>query len=279
MKGMYVKMCKYKMICLDIDGTLLNSHHKITRNTKKIIQRVTNSKQIILILVSARMPQAIYFLLKELDIVQQPIICYNGALIVDEKKNFLLQKYISISNVRQINSYAETIGLHISLYKDDEWYIDEMDEWVRQESEITNVDPIIRDYNDLFNIWEKENLGPNKILCMAQQQKIESLYTKIKESALINNLNIYPSKFTYLEIMPINASKNFAIDLLCKRFNVKKSEVIAIGDNFNDIDMIKYAGLGIAMGNAPEQVKHFADYVTLTNDEDGVAEAIKKFVL
>ncbi|MGF7399955.1 Cof-type HAD-IIB family hydrolase [Thermoanaerobacterium thermosaccharolyticum] len=276
---MYVKMCKYKMICLDIDGTLLNSHHKITRNTKKIIQKVTNSKQIILILVSARMPQGIYFLLKELDIVQQPIICYNGALIVDEKKNFLLQKYISISNVRQINSYAEAIGLHISLYKDDEWYIDEMDEWVRQESEITNVDPIIRDYNDLFNIWEKENLGPNKILCMAQQQKIESLYTKIKESALINNLSIYPSKSTYLEIMPINASKNFAIDLLCKRLNVKKSEVIAIGDNFNDIDMIKYAGLGIAMGNAPEQVKQFADYVTLTNDEDGVAEAIKKFVL
>ena len=107
---------------------------------------------------------------------------------------------------------------------------------------------------------------------------IKALDTKIK-SYNSNNLNIYPSKPTYLEIMPSNASKTSAIEVLCKKFNIQRSEIIAMGDNYNDIDMIEFAGLGIAMGNAPDEVKQYADDITLSNDEDGVAEAIKKYIL
>ena len=79
--------------------------------------------------------------------------------------------------------------------------------------------------------------------------------------------------------MPANASKTSAINVLQKKFNVKQSEIIAMGDNYNDIDMLEYAGLGIAMGNAPEEVKKHGNDVTLTNDEDGVAVALEKYVV
>lgn len=269
-------MNKYKMICLDIDGTLLNSSHEITENTKNVIQRVVNIKQIPVILVSARMPKGMLFLQKELNIVQ-PIICYSGALVWNNN-SILSNVTIPISDVKQVYNIVKNIGLHMSLYKDDEWYIEKMDEWAIQESEITNIIPNITDFIELFSTWSEESLGPNKILCMAKPNEIEMLNTKLKEY-YSNNLNIYLSKPTYLEIMPINATKTSAIEFLCRKFHIQKSEIIAIGDNFNDISMIEFVGLGIAMGNAPEQVKQYADDITLSNDEDGVVEAIKKYIL
>ncbi len=270
-------MNKIKMICLDIDGTLLNSEHKISRRTKEIIEIVANEKQIPVILVSARMPKGILFLQKELNI-NEPIICYSGALVMDEKANILSNCGISVLDVRQVYNFAHEIGVHMSLYKDDEWYIEEIDEWAKQESEITNIKPNIICFTDLFNLWDQEKLGPNKILCMAKPNKIKALDVLIK-GYNSNNLNIYPSKPTYLEIMPNNVSKTSAIEILMSKFNIQRSEIIAIGDNYNDIDMIQFAGIGIAMGNAPDGVKQYADNITFSNDEDGVAEAIKKYIL
>ena len=178
-------------------------------------------------------------------------------------------------NLEEIYKLVKDNNIHISIYKDDEWYIEEMEYWPKQESEITNIIPKITDFNELIELWKKEGTGPNKILCMSSPDKINFLKDNIKAS----DLNIYPSKPTYLEIMPTKASKTSAINCLQKKFNVDKSEIIAMGDNYNDIDMLEYAGLGIAMGNAPDDVKKYANDVTLTNDEDGVAIALKKYVI
>lgn len=270
-------MDKYKMICLDIDGTLLNSEHRISQSTKEVIQIVSKEMQIPVILVSARMPKGILFLLKELNI-SNPIICYSGALIMDDKTNILSNVTIPILELKQVFKLVREMGIHVSLYKDDEWYVEKIDEWAEQEGIITNMSPTIMSFADLFDLWDKENSGPNKILCMADQNELEALNVKIKDYKS-NNLNIYLSKPTYLEIMPNNASKTSAIEVLCKKYDIQRPEVIAIGDNYNDINMIEFAGLGIAMGNAPDEVKQYADYITLSNDENGVAEAIKKYIL
>lgn len=267
-------MNKFKMICLDIDGTLLNSQHKITAATKDVIKAAADDKKIPVILVSARMPKGILFLQNELEI-KEPIICYSGSLIMDKNKNIMLNKTIPMSSLREIYETAKSINIHVSLYKDDQWYVEEFEEWAKQESEITNIIPNVVEFTELFKLWEKGKTGPNKILCMADQQEIILLKSKIKD----DKVNVYPSKPTYLEIMPKDASKTSAIDFLRMKFNAQQCEIIAIGDNYNDIDMIEYAGLGIAMGNAPEEVKKAANEVTLTNDEDGVAEAIKKHIL
>jgi Cof subfamily protein (haloacid dehalogenase superfamily) len=266
----------FKMVCLDIDGTLLNSRHEITEHTKQVIRKVANEKQIPVILVSARMPRGMLFLQHELNI-EQPIICYSGALIWnhgDQRLNIT----IPVSKVKIVYTIVKRLGIHISLYKDDEWFIEELDEWVKQESEITKITPHIADFSNLFSIWEQDNTGANKILCMADFERIQKLEEKLKEY-LSSHLNIYPSKSTYLEIMPNHATKTSGIDFLCKEFGIQRSEIIAIGDNYNDINMIEFAGLGIAMGNAPIQVKEIADDITLSNDQDGVAEALKKYIL
>ncbi len=270
-------MSKFKMLCLDIDGTLINSKHKITENTKEAIRRAANEKQIKVILVSARMPKGILFLQKELE-VSQPIICYNGALIVDNNTDILWNITIPVSHVEEIYNLAKETGINVSLYKDDEWYVEEIDQWAEREGEITKTYPEIIKYNDLFSTWKQQKSEPNKILCMAEPDKIKLLESKLKDCNY-GNLNIALSKPTYLEIISQNASKTAAIEFLCKRFDIHKSEVIALGDNYNDINMIEFAGLGIAMGNAPEQVKKYADDITFSNDEDGVAEAVKKHIL
>lgn len=262
------------MVCLDIDGTLLNSEHRITEKTKEAIKNVTKERLIPVILVSARMPKGILFLQKELEITQ-PIICYSGALVKDRSGNTLLNKVISASGTKQIHEITKKSNLHISLYKDDEWYIEEPDQWSKQEGDITHITPKVTNFDILFETWEKEKTGPNKILIMAQPHEIVLMKETIKD----HSLNVYQSKRTYLEIMSKEASKTAAIDFLREKFDSQVCQIIAMGDNYNDIDMIKYAGLGIAMGNAPDEVKKYADEVTLTNDEDGVAEAIIKHIL
>lgn len=267
-------MSNFKMVCLDIDGTLLNSNHEITEKVKSTINIVANEKKIPVILVSARMPNGITFLQKELGI-EEPIICYSGALILDKDSNVLAKEFIDVPNLEEIYKLTSKNNIHMSLYKDNEWYIEELDYWAKQESEITNIIPNVTNFNGLIEQWKKEGSGPSKILCMSNPEEINFLKENIKGS----DLNIYPSKPTYLEIMPTTASKTSAINILQKKFNVDKSEIIAMGDNYNDIDMLEYAGLGIAMGNAPEEVKGHANDITLTNDEDGVAEALKKYII
>ncbi|EKQ55012.1 MULTISPECIES: Cof-type HAD-IIB family hydrolase [unclassified Clostridium] len=267
-------MNNFKMVCLDIDGTLLNSKHEITEKVKSTINIVANENKVPVILVSARMPKGIKFLQKELGI-EEPIICYSGALILGKDNTILAKEFIDISNLEDIYKLANKNNIHMSLYKDDEWYVEQLDYWAKQESEITNITPNITNFSELIEQWRIEGTGPNKILCMSAPEEINFL----KENIKVSDLNIYPSKPTYLEIMPIKASKTAAINCLQRKLNIDKSEIIAMGDNYNDIDMLEYAGLGIAMGNAPEEVKGHANDVALTNDEDGVAEALLKYVI
>ncbi|OPJ56649.1 Cof-type HAD-IIB family hydrolase [Clostridium chromiireducens] len=267
-------MKNLKMVCLDIDGTLLNSKHEITEKVKSTINVVANEKKIPVILVSARMPKGIKFLQKELGI-EEPIICYSGSLILDKDNDVLAKEFIDVSDLEEIYKLTSKNNIHMSLYKDDEWYIEELDYWARQESEITNIIPNIINFKELIEKWKKDRLGPNKILCMSKPEEINFLKENIKGI----NLNIYPSKPTYLEIMPTKASKTSAINCLQKKYNIVRSEIITMGDNYNDIDMLEYAGIGVAMGNAPEEVKIHADDITLTNDENGVAEALIKYII
>ncbi len=268
-------MNKYKMLCLDIDGTLLNSQHQITEQTKIAISKVTKEQNLPVILVSARMPQGIFFLAKQLEI-DTPIICYSGALIIDHHHNILLNNYIEVSYIKKLYSIVKKYKICISLYKDDEWYSEGQDKWIEQEEVITNLTASICDYQKLFVEWRDE--GCNKILCIGNEEEIVSL-----KNELINtfheDLNIYLSKPTYLEIMPKNSSKTLAIAVLLEKYNVDRTALMVIGDNYNDINMIEYAGLGIAMGNAPDAVKYYADTITTSNDEDGVAYAINTYLL
>ncbi|MNY40960.1 putative phosphatase [compost metagenome] len=110
---------------------------------------------------------------------------------------------------------------------------------------------------------------------MGSPQAIDSLETELKKHH--PEITIYKSKPTYLEIMAQKVQKSSAMMSLLESYHVTKQEIIAIGDNYNDIDMIHFAGLGAAMGNSPDEVKAAADIITISNDEDGVKDVIEKY--
>lgn len=264
-------MNKYKMICLDIDGTLLNSNHQISEETNRTIREVYEKYNIPVVLISARMPKGIVYLAEELGL-KSPVVAYSGGLITEEGK-ILLNHTFPVSYAEDVYNHASNMGIHVSVYINDEWYVEKFDKESELESRITGIIPKTENFK---NIFSDEKKAPNKILCISTPEKIKELTDKLNK-IYNGKINIYASKDTYLEIMPENITKVTAIDFLCKKYNITKEEVIAMGDNFNDTAMISYCGMGVAMGNAPEGVKEKADFVTLTNDEHGVAYAVKKF--
>lgn len=267
-----------KAIFSDIDGTLLNSRHEITPDTKNTILKLKN-KDIPFVLVSARMPSGILPFQKELEI-NTPVICYSGALVLDGSKGEGNREILhsielnknSAERIRRIVS-EDFPDISLSLYSYDRWIVnDHTDPWVLQEQEITKIEPHKQDLSSFV-----ENNHVHKILCMGNPQEVNRLAEALKRE--VTGVNMYKSKDTYLEIMDELVSKAYAIRELEEVFELTNQDLMAIGDNYNDLDMILYAGLGIAMGNAPEEVKRMADAVTFSNDEDGLKDSIERFVL
>jgi len=268
-------MAKYKIVFSDIDGTLLNSNHQITRGTLESVQKLQQNG-IPFVLVSARMPRGIVPLLEELKI-NAPIICFSGALVLgpvqkDGTREVLSNKSLNSKDVKEIYTLvAERFStISFSAYNEDNWLVTSQgDEWVIQERLITGTHP------QPFHLDDDIHQSINKIMCMGSPHAIEALERELKEHH--PELTIYKSKPTYLEIMAQHVKKSAAIEELIKLYRVTKEEIIALGDNFNDIDMLRYAGLGVAMGNAPDEVKLAAEIVTLSNDEDGVKLILEKY--
>lgn len=267
----------YKALFSDIDGTLLNSQHRISTRTKSSIARL-KQRQVPVILVSARMPRAIVPLQRELGI-HDPVVCYGGALVlgpekVDGTRETILDMVIESNYIAGIIDIIqqEFQDVSLSFYRKDEWLAaDAGDEWVAQESAITECVPIPCHLSGGSGVPE----GINKILCMGRPERIEGFHHALKER--LGGLTVYKSKPTYLEIMPPQVSKSNAIRLLENVLSVDRQAIMAVGDNFNDIDMLHYAGLGVAMGNAPEEVKAASNEVTGTHDDDGLAQLIEKY--
>lgn len=264
-----------RLICLDIDGTLLNSRHEVTEHTKCVIGKASKMG-IPVVLVSARMPSAMTFIRDELGLTD-PVCSYGGALIMRQDE-VLVNHWIPAEVSAAVWRAATGLGIHVSVYRENGWYVQAMDEWALQEGEITRLKPTVCDLPGLLADWERHGSGANKLLLMSEPEKIR----EVKEALTgIEGLaaEIYRSKDTYLEIMPEGIGKKEAVEDLCRLYGIPVEAVLAAGDNDNDKQMIRIAGIGVAMGNAHESVKECADFVTKSNDEDGVAYAIEKFVL
>lgn len=258
----------------DIDGTLLNSKHQITFDTKNTIQKVVGGN-IPFVLVSARMPSSIFPLQQELNI-NAPVICYSGGLILGCNREILHSICLSKKSIKQIYDIVSDHypSISFNLYGYDQWIVDNtQNPWVIQEAGIINGSPIQR----VLSSYIEEDHDTHKILCMGPPEDVERLVQQIKNE--VTGISVYKSKGTYLEIMDEMVSKSYAIQELEGIFNITYRELMAIGDNYNDMDMILYAGLGIAMGNAPEEVKKIADWVTSSNDEDGLKIGLEKYIL
>lgn len=259
---------KYKAVFSDIDGTLLTSKHKVTNDTKKKIEKI-NQDGVPFILVSARMPKGMIEIRNEIG-EANPMISYSGAYVVDGEGKALYSVSVDPKAAYEIAGIIEKEApeVAVSIYTEDSWLVKDVKHpHIELEMFITGVQAEEVDFTD-----EKYFQMVHKILCIGTSEEIDELETNLV--ARFPEIRIYKSKPTYLEIMSMEASKSGAIRILQDIFDIKQEEIIAFGDAQNDIDMLEYAGVGIAMENAAEEVKEAADCITVTNDEEGVLKAL-----
>ncbi len=262
------------IVCSDIDGTLLNKERELSPKTITVVKSIS---PVPFILISSRMPRAMFHLQKELGIANLPMIAYNGALLIDQEK-VLYSSEIDSKITKQIAEFCQNTSIHTSLYHNDEWFVPAMDYWAERERNNTKVTPEVNPISKTLETWLKHQKGLHKIMCMGQEDEIQRLAIFL-EQEFKNEVIGYRSKATYLEISPRNISKKTAIDLLLrlKYPTIGLENVIAFGDNYNDLEMLKSVGVGVAVENAIPEVLAIAKNKTLSNKEDGVAVFLEQY--
>ncbi len=270
-----------RALCTDIDGTLLDSRRELSHKTIEVIRKLSPLMPVVL--ASSRMPSAMRHLQYELGILEHPLICYNGGYVLrydsTGETDVLYSAYIPLGICEEIFTLAKTTSVHISLYQQDQWFAPKVDEWTMREATITKVSPIVKPGEEVLDLWQKSSLGAHKIMIMGAAAEIKLLERAFNET-FSSEIHVYHSKSTYLELAPKVISKASALQLLLKRlYDIELSEVIAFGDNYNDVELIQAVGLGIAVGNARDEVKAVAKEIVLASKHDGVANALYQHLL
>ena len=263
----------YKIIFSDIDGTLLNKDRELSPLTKTVFRQL--AKEVPVVLISSRMPEAMRHLQHELEIPHQPLICYNGGLIIVDNER-ISSTEIPLPLIEELQQFNTSFKCHISLYHDDEWYVPEMDYWAAREENNTKVTPEVLSPREVVAKWKKEKKGAHKIMCMGEEKHIDQISEFLSEK-FEKQLHLYRSKPTYLEIANREVSKLTGINILLNdHFNLSLEDAIAFGDNFNDYEMLKAVGMGIAVENAKPEILDIAKEITYHGKEDGVAKSLQK---
>lgn len=263
----------YDVIFTDIDGTLLNKERELSECTKSVIKKLKD--EIPVVLISSRMPDAMRHLQHELGIENQPLICYNGGLtLIDNTPQ--TSRAIPVSVLGDLLDFNRELDVHLSLYEAENWHVPEMDYWAKREENNTKVTPDVSNLNEVYTDWQHHEKGAHKIMVMGDEEKVEKIKNYLAEN-YPDELHLYRSKPTYLEIADKRISKLSAVDyLLENHFGSTRERSLAFGDNYNDLEMLKNLGQGVAVGNAKDEVKNVADRITDTGKQDGVAKTLEQ---
>jgi len=265
---------KYKLIAIDMDDTLLPSGLSISDRTKQAIKSASN-KGVKVVIATGRMFSSALPHLKELELSGKAIT-YNGALVTEiDSTKTIMHKPIDLNSVHKIIDIVKKEDLHLNVYIDDILYVNKLGVEADYYEEISGIKPVLIQ-EDLSDFVDRPS---TKLLIVEENiKKADQIEERLKEE-LGDILNITRSKANFIEIMNKEVSKGNALSQLVDDLGLKSEEIIAVGDSFNDLEMIEYAGLGVAVANARDKIKERADYITKSNDEDGVAELIEKFIL
>ena len=267
---------KYKLIVLDLDGTLTNSKKEITPRNRETLIRM-QEQGIRLVLASGRPTYGIVPLANELRMNEFGgfILSYNGGEIINwETQEMVYENVLPNEVVPVLYECARTHQLSILTYDGAEIITENsQDPYVLKEAFLNKM--AVRETNDFLT---DITLPVAKCLIVGDADKLIPLEAELC-LRLQGRINVFRSEPYFLELVPQGIDKALSLAVLLKEIGVERKEMIAIGDGYNDLSMIKFAGLGIAMGNAQEPVKKAADYITLSNEEDGVAIAVEKAII
>ncbi|MFD2114456.1 Cof-type HAD-IIB family hydrolase [Paenibacillus yanchengensis] len=262
----------YKLVAIDVDDTLLNDELIISAANQAALQKAVE-QGVTITLATGRMYASAKQIARQINL-DVPIITYQGALVKTLQDEVVLySQSVPKEAAAIIADYAAMHQLHLQFFIDDQLYGLEDNEIIQQYAQIRHIPyQIETDYKSLVT------KPLNKLLIIDEQQDLDQI-AKDLHQLTGQELNITKSKSSFLEITHPKGTKGHALQFLAEHIGCTMEETIAIGDSWNDHDMIELAGLGVAMGNATPQLKAIADYITATNNDDGVKEVIDKFVL
>lgn len=266
----------YEILVLDIDGTLTNSQKTISKKTLRSLYTIQERGKKV-VLASGRPTPGITKLAEELKLQEYGgyILAFNGAKIIDcSNQEVIFQQTIPNNLIPDLYQAAIDNQVGIITYKKNKIIAGtKIDSYMEIEAKVTQMK-----LKNVENFAEYIDIDVNKCLMTGKPErmaKVEHILSKQFGSIL----NIFRSEPYFLEIMPQNIDKAHSLSILLDHLGLSKEQMISCGDGFNDLSMIQYAGMGVAMANAQEVVKEAADYITLSNDEDGIAHVISQFMM
>ena len=263
-----------KIILSDIDGTFLKKDKTVHELHAAAVKDLI-AQGIKFVLVSARMPEAMYPITDGIKIPRQPIISYSGGLVLTESEEILYDKKMPLEDTANILAAMESTWQDISInyYAGRKWYVRQIDERIQHEINITQAAAEVLPFEKLLD----KNISANKIMIICPPPICEEMETKL--GAQFQNLNVVRSAPYLLEIMDKTVSKAVGIKVLLNHYGFSVNDAIAFGDNYNDIEMLQYIPQSVVMGNAPEKVLKIASAVTDTSEDAGIYTYLKKINL
>lgn len=268
---------KYKLLVLDVDGTLLNGDREISKRTLAALLKV-QQMGVRIVLASGRPTYGLLPLAKTLELGNYGgfILSYNGCQIISAQNGeIVFERRINPEMLPYLEKKARKNGFAIFTYHDDTIIANNPEnEYIQSEARLNNL-KLIKE--EEFSIGV--DFAPCK--CMLVSDDVEALIAleQLWKSRLNGALEVFRSEPYFLEVVPCGIDKANSLGALLEHLDIKRDEVIAIGDGVCDVTMIQLAGLGVAMGHSQDSVRVCADYVTATNEEDGVAQAVEKLIL
>lgn len=260
----------YSMVLLDVDGTLLDSKLAISPNTKRLLNRL-EKRGVPVVLCSARSPSGVELVERQAEL-HGPIACYGGSLVLASDRSILADEGIQVDTAVRFKEFVREhfTGIVSSAWLYDVWLVDDAaDPLVLRDAQITQCEPLA----GALEMAVRAIPHVHKLLCTGTPRQIAQLQAEAVR--MFPEMDFLRSGTCYLEVVKKGVSKCTAMDALRTAFHLPREAVAACGDHFIDLELLRQAGMGIAMGNAPEQVKAAADRVTASNDDEGVYIALK----
>ena len=268
---------KYKLLVLDVDGTLLNDEREISKRTLAALLKV-QQMGVRIVLASGRPTYGLMPLAKTLELGNYGgfVLSYNGCQIIKAQNGeILFERRINPEMLPYLEKKARKNGFAIFTYHDDTLITDSPDnEYIKNEALLNNL-KIIRE--DEFST--AIDFAPCKCMLVSDKEKALIGLEQHWEKRLAGTLDAFRSEPYFLEVVPCGVNKANTLGALLEHLGVTREEVIAVGDGVCDVTMLQLAGRGVAMGHSQDSVKVCADYVTASNEEDGVALAVEKLIL
>ena len=269
-------MSAVRLLALDLDDTLLRSDLTISFHTRNIIKKV-EAAGITVVLASGRVPAAMNHFAGILGLHRRKgyVICNNGTIIQESATgNIVSEVRLEPKTALAAFDLANAEDFPVQIYEDDVMYVSRHNEFTSYDQKLTGLrQVVVENFRAMVGGGVHKLLFPGDPMLLAP---LEGLF----RSYLDDDITLFTSKPYFLELLPANTDKGTALAKVASLLGIDREEVVAIGDSMNDEAMLRWAGTGIAMANADERIKNIASLVTeKTNDNEGVAEVIEKYVL